>query len=142
MHEAFVLEWLGGEFFVKWSVPIIENGVAGASAFDFDGDGAAEIVYRDMERFFILDGRTGSIVSDIPFPSGTLYETPVIADIDKDCKTEIVLAGCNNGDPGFRHQLIAYECDSASRARPIWNQYQYHVTNVNDDGLFSEVSKF
>lgn len=139
--EIQALEWLDGEFSLKWTQPIVDlSGLANASTFDFDGDGAAEIVYGDEERWYIFDGRSGAILFSEDFPNLTDFEYPVIADIDNDCKTEILVLGPLSAG----NKIIAYECAEESvLARSIWNQFSYRVTNVNDDGtipMFEEPS--
>ena len=105
--EVLALEWTGSAFSAKWWQPVSDTSglKAGAAAYDFDGDGSAEIVYHDADRWYILDGTTGAVLSDIPFASTTRTEIPVIADIDNDCQTEILISGCN-----VSNRLIAYEC--------------------------------
>jgi hypothetical protein len=63
----------------------------GASIFDFDGDGRAEIVYADECFARIYDGETGKILFSSLRPSGTQFEIPVVADVDGDQNTEIVV---------------------------------------------------
>src|SRR5262249_20397907 len=62
------------------------------SAFDFDGDGAAEVVYQDAQYLYVLDGRDGSVRlrHAITNLSMTVSTDPVIADVDNDGAAEIV----------------------------------------------------
>jgi len=109
------------------------------SAYDFDGDGAAEVIVRGSEQWFLLDGATGGELSALPSPSGTGGESPVVADIDNDCVSEILIASCY-GATTPPNQVVAYECDAGGpRARPLWNQSQYHVTNVAHDGTIPAI---
>ncbi len=126
----------------------------GSSVFDFDADGRAEVVYRDECYLRVFDGRTGALRYSAGASSGTGYELPVIADVDGDFATEIVVArtyypgsGCPETDPlapagttpatfasrtGF--VVLRDPMDRWAASRPIWNQHGYHVTNVTDDG--------
>ena len=69
------------------------SGRAGCSAFDVDDDGAYELLYADQDAFHIFDGSTGDVLySDPEHASMTLWEYPVIADIDRDNSAEICLS--------------------------------------------------
>lgn len=78
---------------VSWeSVTQDGSGIAGATAFDFDGDGKIEIVYGDECFTRVYDGQTGEVLFSSPRSSGTVIEYPIIADVDNDGSTEIVVA--------------------------------------------------
>jgi hypothetical protein len=120
----------------RWRIPIEDPSCcAGATAFDFDGDGIDEIVYRDHRGVHVFDGPTGAELDFRPFESGTGEEIPVVADIDGDCHAEIVATGISDlpftDDP--HDCVIAYDVAGSMRARPIWNQQLYDVSNVDDD---------
>lgn len=69
------------------------SGLAGCSGFDVNGDGAYEVLFADEEALRIYDGRTGTILyEDFNHDSQTLWEYPVIADIDHDGSAEIAIA--------------------------------------------------
>jgi hypothetical protein len=141
-YELRVLEVTPGGFVTRWSATVNDDSRANSAAtFDFDGDGAAEIVYHDAEQWYIFDGRTGAVLTPfLPFVSATTIETPVIADLDHDCAAEIIISGCQGGIPAISPQrVIVYECAPSRAARPMWNEYGYHVTNVNDDGSIPRV---
>ncbi|MBI5517768.1 MAG: hypothetical protein HY909_28615 [Deltaproteobacteria bacterium] len=123
----------------------------GSSVFDFDGDGSAEAVYRDECFLRVYRGATGQVLYSSPARSGTGYELPVIADVDGDFSTEIVVpragAGirCPDRDPlvptgptppaaaitGF--VVLRDPMDRWASSRPVWNQHAYAVTHVTDD---------
>ena len=128
------------------------SGMTSTSVFDFNGDGIAEILYRDMENLRIMYGGA------LPFPpgvdaernwdvhlcgSGTFDEFPVTADIDGDLQAEIIVTGYtfpgpNNPPADYRGRLQVYEADLNLSgpwmpARQVWNQYAYFGLNVNDD---------
>ena len=99
-------ECAGG--FVRWVAQVTENssGVTGSSVFDFDGDGASEVVYRDECYVRIFDGSNGDVLFSSPSTSCTWHEYPVIADTDGDENTEIVVgselaAGCMRTCPNI-----------------------------------------
>jgi len=138
--EVQSLSWTGAAFVMNWLQRTNDaTRVNGASAFDLDGDGASELLYHDQERWYVMDGRSGAILSVFPFNSATLIETPVIADIDNDCVSEILVSGCQGGVAApSPNSVIAYECSPSVAARPMWNQFSYHVTNVEDDGTIPQ----
>ncbi|MEM6396911.1 MAG: M43 family zinc metalloprotease [Bacteroidota bacterium] len=128
------------------------SGNTGATVFDFNGDGTEEIIYRDEDNLRIMYGGA------VPFPagvdadrnwstfvcgSGTFEEHPIVADVDNDRQAEIAVtgylfSGTNNPPADYRGRLRVFEADLAGgdpwmSARPIWNQFNYFATNINDD---------
>jgi len=84
---------------VRWSQPSQDASSAqtGASIFDFDGDGQAEVVYADECFLRVYDGKTGDVKYSAYRRSITYYENPVIADVNNDDGTKIVV---NSNDAG------------------------------------------
>ncbi len=125
---------------VLWSQEIVDNssGVTGSSVFDFDGDGTAEVVQRDEENFRILRGSDGEVLYRRPLASGTWNEYPVVADVDGDGHAEIVVNAnrdiAGGGEKRTGIWVFGGFDDDWVRARSIWNQHAYFVTNVNPDG--------
>ncbi len=104
------------------------SGGTGNTVFDLNGDGVMEIAYRDQDNLKVFDGNL-NVVSSTSCTSGTFIGYPVIADINNDDETEI-LCGCDNlGLTAFQSANIPWQ-----NSRKIWNQYNYFVTNINDDG--------
>lgn len=130
---------------LKWQKKTTDTSsrVTGSSVFDFDGDGKAEAVYADERNLHVFEGPTGKGLVTLCNPSGTLWEYPLVADVDGDDQAEIVLVGndmwwgCSGtmgpstGPTGLR--VIGSKSGNWVRTRRIWNQHTYHVTNVNDD---------
>ncbi|MEO1270946.1 MAG: hypothetical protein AAFX99_22895, partial [Myxococcota bacterium] len=123
----------------------------GSSVFDFEGDGRAEVVYNDELFLRIYDGEGGELDEDgdgfkdarilfeLPNPSGTLLEYPLIVDVDNDGNAEIVVPANNyafEGTTGLR--VFGDANDNWVRTRRIWNQHAYHVTHVTEDGQVVE----
>jgi hypothetical protein len=136
---------------VLWSKPTQDtSGVTGSSVFDFEHDGKAEVVYGDECYTRVFDGTSGATLFEAQNPSCTVHENPVIADVDKDGRAEMVVATnsvcniiCHAPDgttwthAGLDHHGVTVYKDLRDHwvsTRPIWNQHAYHVTNVNDDG--------
>ncbi|MEQ9323103.1 MAG: CARDB domain-containing protein [Polyangiaceae bacterium] len=172
----------------------ISSSRTGSSVFDFQGDGAAEVLYNDECFFHIYDGTTGQELLNpvIPGSSRTAAEYPLVADVDGDGNAEMIVIGnsdqarnrddcdsawkaagvsidwlcqytdctagsacdvngnCPNVPNGS--YIDAYQCDmnnvcqladgthgvrvygdsfdSWVKTRPVWNQFAYHVTNM------------
>jgi len=130
---------------ILWSRPTQDQSmVTGSSVFDFEHDGKAEVVYGDECYTRVYDGTTGATLFESPNPSCTVHENPVIADVDRDGRAEIVVATnsvCNIQCPwgghtsSGKHGVTVYKDlrDHWVSTRSIWNQHAYHVTNVLDD---------
>jgi hypothetical protein len=138
---------------ILWQKKGARGATSGAAVFDFDGDRRSEVVYADQCFMRIMDGISGDVLFSVPRSSTTRYDYPVIADVDGDGHTEIVTASnddnttlnCPASDPLNTRAPVAFEAthgvtvwaDAEKRwagSRPIWNQYTYSITNVNDDG--------
>jgi hypothetical protein len=135
----------------------------GSSVFDFQGDGVSEVVYNDECFLHVFDGRTGEEVLMEPWPntSRTGHEYPLVVDVDRDGNSEIVVPA--NNDQVARdmcrasyRRVFGYATDADIpaayrdgtngifvlgdpgdrwvRTRPIWNQFAYAVTHVDDRG--------
>ena len=122
---------------VKWERPINDanSGMSGATAFDFEGDGQMELVHADESWLRIYEGATGAVRFEAPHPATTLYENPVIADVDGDGSAEIVVATHNasfSEPAGIR--VYGDSQNGWVSTRRIWNQHAYAVVNVNEDG--------
>jgi hypothetical protein len=132
---------------VMWSNQVNDqSGIAGGTAFDFLGDGVAEAMYADEWNFFVYDGKTGDELLNVERSSGTLIEYPVVADVDNDGSAEAVVVTNYNIDNNWNKiktaptvQVVRDKEDRWIRARRIWNQHTYHVTNVREDGTIPEV---
>ena len=135
---------------VRWSATTEDTSsqVTSSTVFDFNGDGAAEVVYNDEERFMVLDGRTGRVVFQNYNPSQTRTEQAIVADADGDGRADIVFGA--NQCAAFAGDHIPPEVAATERvpgleiwssgdgswvgARPIWNEHGYHIDNVGELG--------
>jgi len=119
-----------------WSNTTQDNSErTGSSVFDFEGDGAYEVVYRDETTLYVYDGATGAVKISVPCQASTRYDYPVITDVDADGQTDIV---CSCAD-----YIITYQSTSNPwvKAREVWNQHSYFVVNVNDDLSIPQVQQ-
>ncbi|MFK7985255.1 MAG: FG-GAP-like repeat-containing protein [Sandaracinaceae bacterium] len=138
---------------VLWSMPTQDNtsNATGSSVFDFEGDGAAEVVYADECYLRVYRGSDGAVLLQEDSVSATIHEYPLVADVDSDGNSEIIVvandisttlrATCAANDPegdwdGARSGVFVYgdRLDQWVRTRRVWNQHAYHVTNVGADG--------
>ncbi|MCG3172767.1 MAG: hypothetical protein GMKNLPBB_00922 [Myxococcota bacterium] len=114
-----------------WRYPITETtGAAVPAAFDFEGDGAYEIIYADEGDVHVLRG-DGTRIFVAMRGSATGSDNPVIVDIDRDNHADILLA-IDGGGQGIR--VYANTNNNWVSTRSIWNQHTYQVTNVNENG--------
>ncbi len=109
----------------------------GSSVFDFEGDGTSEVVYADEVTLWIYDGSTGApLLAEDNHASWTLFEYPVIADVDRDGEAEIVLASNNSAADGWQGITVIGDAGGTwAPASTAWNQHAYHITNVTPDTL-------
>lgn len=87
---------------VRWTAPTLDHtpGTVGASAYDFDGDGAYDVAYSDECHLRVLSGRDGRTLFARSNPSITVWEYPIAADVDADGETELI-AGANLRLPSY-----------------------------------------
>ena len=96
------------------------------------------MVYSDEYHLWMYDGSTGNnLIPSTCDTTGTLWEYPLVADVDNDGQADIVVASnaygitCpdnNSKQAGIR--VFGSAKGSWVRTRRIWNQHTYHVTNV------------
>ncbi len=90
------------------------SSVTGSSVFDFEGDGTAEAVYGDECFTRVYSGATGEVVSSGPRSSCTWHENPIVADVDGDFRSEIVVGSntnCSIGCPELDPIFDGLRCD-------------------------------
>ncbi len=121
----------------KWQIPDrdLSTGANGSTVFDLDGDGRSEVIFNDEQFVFILNGDDGGVLAKIPAGSGTWIEYPVIADVNNDGHADLVVP------TGYGLRVYQGTNNAWVSARPIWNQYTYHITNINDDGSVPRVEQ-
>lgn len=128
-NRLWVLRRDGSEL---WSHPVTdETGATGGAIFDFDADGIPELVYVDEVEMLAFNGADGAVkFHSTEHGSVTMYDYPVIADLDADGHAEILTA--NQSRTGG---LVVFEDAENSWApvRSVWNQHAYTITNINDD---------
>lgn len=124
---------------VRWTQNILdETGLAGCSGYDVNGDGAYEVIYADERQLYIFDGIDGQIrFVQTGHSSGTIFEYPVIADVDNDDSAEIVLVS-NNFRAGLSGwagvSVLGHDGDGWAKSGPTWNVHDFAVTNIEQNG--------
>ena len=138
----------------------VQGAQSGIAVFDFDGDGRTEVVYADQCFMRVYDGRSGTVLFSTPRSSTTQWEYPVVADTDGDRFSEIVTTSndndvtvqCPGTDPYNQNATVDFapthgvtvwkeSKDRWAGSRPIWNQHNYFVNNVRDDGTIPPMSE-
>lgn len=90
--------------YIRWTRPSQDasSATTGSSIFDFEFDGQAEAVYGDECFARVYEGKTGEVLYSASRTSCTWYENPIVADVDNDQNTEIVIGSnpnCNVACP-------------------------------------------
>ena len=121
-----------------WSLPIDEDSYSNsATLFDFNGDGRNELVFTDNSDLWGYDlGATPpTLLSQIDCGEITIMHVPIVADVDADGSAEIIVTGKAGGYMQADTELKVFKSSTEpwQAARKVWNQYMYHVTNVNED---------
>jgi hypothetical protein len=118
---------------ILWQVETtdVSSASTGSAAFDFDGDGAAEVVYGDEEDLFVIDGVTGAVLVEGRWrESTTRNEYATIADCDGDGSAEVLLSNDDVGQPAL--YVIGDLFDRWAEARPVWNQHAFRPAATSD----------
>lgn len=114
------------------------SGETGITAFDFNGDAVAELVYNDQTTIRLINGNLTNPVNLSSFDSGTItwMEHPIVADVDGDGQAEMIAyTGPPNATSGQGRVNIFNPTPGNvwQPARKVWNQRGYRVVNINDD---------
>ncbi len=133
-----------GEEAIAWRQPIDDaaSEMTGSTAFDFEGDGAAELVCFDECFVRIYSGSDGTELHKISNNAFTANEYPLVVDVDGDGETELIVTSnpCTSRctryedwDGPVRSGVRAYGDTLRNwvRTKKVWNQHTYHVTNVS-----------
>ncbi|MDN4163980.1 gliding motility-associated C-terminal domain-containing protein [Cytophagales bacterium LB-30] len=131
-----------------------KSGLIANTVYDFNNDGAPELVYRDSEQLVIVNGADGGVsgtgtqteLKVLPCQSHTFTEGPIIADVNGDGATDICVPcyTSNNAnafklDADIQQQAlggIRLYYSSANDwlpTRQVWNQAGYFVIHIKDD---------
>ncbi len=133
-----------GATYVRWESPTQDqsSNATGSSVFDFQGDGAAEVVYADECFMRVYSGTDGTIQLEVQNSSATIHEYPLVVDVDDDGNSEIIVVANLGGQcnvPGYQERQGVFVYGDAGNGwvptRRVWNQHAYHVTNTSSAGV-------
>jgi hypothetical protein len=122
---------------VKWTATIRdESGVTSATVFDFQNDGLYEVIHLDEQDFRIFDALTGTLLYETRNTSPTVYEYPVVADIDGDKQAEIIITGFDRDlqagvTPGLR--VFKARNGAWADAGSVWGSHAFHIDEIAED---------
>jgi hypothetical protein len=134
-----------GDIYPRWARQTQDesSNATGSSVFDFQGDGAAEVIYGDECYLRVYDGSDGTILLEIESSSATIHEYPQVVDVDGDGNSEIVVvnnfadANCD-AIPGYVYKTGVHVYGDANDqwvpTRQVWTSHAYHVTNATSAG--------
>jgi hypothetical protein len=123
----------------------------GLTIFDFNNDGAKDLVYRDEETLLVISpkyggvdyvtigektGTSSSVLFRTTAYSYTGYEAPVIADVNMDASADIVVTNVRSRGE-IRGWVSVFEYKNGfpkwAPAPPVWNQAYYNPLHVRED---------
>jgi len=115
-----------------WSLATNDmSGSTGITAFDFDGNGIREIIYRDQSQLRIINGNLATPVNyaAIAATSATWGEYPIVGDFDNDGQADIAVTG-DSRLLVFNRAVNTFDWKGAPS---YWNQRNYRIVNINPD---------
>lgn len=122
---------------VKWTREIVDtNGITTATVFDFENDGLYEVVHADQADLRILDALTGTQLYEVRNTSRTVFELPIVADVDGDKQADIIVSGFDDDllagvTPGVR--VFRARNGAWADAGSIWGANGFHISEVRED---------
>ncbi|HJU39018.1 MAG TPA: PQQ-binding-like beta-propeller repeat protein, partial [Tahibacter sp.] len=111
------------------------NGMTSATVFDLQNDGIMELMHADQFNFRIFDAQTLVPLYETANSSRTVYENPVVADVDGDKQAEIIITGYDDDltlpTPGIR--VFKARNGAWADAGSVWGSHAFHVDEINED---------
>jgi hypothetical protein len=132
--RATVYQLLDNTLTPRWSAENLLGavGTGSVAAFDFAGQGVADVLYADNQAAAVYAGADGRMMFEGLRLAQFVLGTPVIADVDNDGSAELLLPAFQTGNPAIL-TVIGADPGAWMGARRIWNQHAYHVTNIHED---------
>jgi len=117
-----------------WKEEIYDQTLGGGNTgFDFEGDGPVEVIQNDEQWLNVYAGLAHNVIFHAQRWSVTGWEHPVVVDADNDGHAEMIV---NQNGLGMSGGILVYgnlDNDWVSTRR-VWNQFEFHVTNVRENG--------
>jgi uncharacterized repeat protein (TIGR02543 family)/uncharacterized repeat protein (TIGR01451 family) len=125
----------------------------GLTIFDFNNDGAKDLVYRDERTLRVISPRkagedyvalgTGqSVMFSTTANSFTGFEAPIVADVNMDASADIVVTNAPYGGTSVAGgridgwiSVFEYKSNTTkwAPAPPVWNQAYYNPRHIRED---------
>jgi gliding motility-associated-like protein len=132
----------------QWTFPHTDKSANTSIAlFDLNGDGNVEIIHRDETHLRIIDGSSSvpMEIASAPCESSTVYEGPIVGDILNNGSSQICVTCTEGIAANFKSRVKIFGSPDSlppwAPGRKVWNQYAYHINNVNDDLTIPVVQK-
>ena len=111
------------------------SSITGSSAFDFNADGASEIVYADEHDVWVWRGATGELLHQgTGHASGTHLEYPVVVQVQGSGPPQIVVPSNNLIGEGWNGITLLEDSGRTwASTGSIWNQHAFMPTHIETD---------
>ncbi len=120
------------------------TGASGPAGFDFEGDGAQEVVYSDENNLFAYSDDGGTVYT-ADRGSVTIFEYSTVADINLDGHAELLVASNSPFLPTQFGGVRAYRNTGTSwaQAAAVWNQHAFLEDLIGELGtpLYSSTAQ-
>jgi ASPM-SPD-2-Hydin domain-containing protein/HYDIN/CFA65/VesB family protein len=119
---------------VIWTEILNDSTLGGGNtAFDFEGDGPFEVLQNDETYVNIYAGLAHTQIYQAERWSVTGWELPIVVDVDNDDHAEIIVIQNGLGmDKGIK--VLGNIDNDWVATRRIWHQFDYHITNIRENG--------
>jgi hypothetical protein len=118
-------------------VPRWQNEFSGASglltAFDFLGDGIADVVHATGNGLAVHDGQSGGVLFErAALQNDSFFGGPVVADVNNDGSADLLMIVSTEDGPTLL--ALSSATSSFAPARRFYNQYANQVTHFDELG--------
>lgn len=108
------------------------QGMGRGTVFDMNDDGIPEIIIQTKDSLYVLDS-SGTTLSTRRNVGGYWQAGVIVADVNKDGHADIVSVGPHPVSADTTPSLSIYSNPTWVGSRSVYNQFDYTVTNINDD---------